>query len=219
MTLSFNSFFDELFYINLDRVTERREHCEREFKKHGLVVRRWSATEGTSLDPRSYSPLDANNAGCFYTHLDVIRHAQKEKLKNVCVFEDDVVFDEDLQKRFAECIVEVPSDWDFILFGGLTHFSAKYAFLKEPKPEQISPHVYKISAAFCMHSYAVNNTAYELMLSLFPRMVEGEPIDTLMSNEIYRNSNAYMIRPVMAWQKTGYSYIKESHQNYFNLRK
>lgn len=70
--------FEDAYYINLDRRTDRREEMEGELLKLGI-----SATRFPAID-MEYGPT-----GCILSHLAVIKDARDRKLKSVLIFEDD----------------------------------------------------------------------------------------------------------------------------------
>ena len=50
--------------------------------------------------------------GCLLSHLEVVREARRLGVPNVLIFEDDVVFDEALEKKFSGYLDQLPADWD-----------------------------------------------------------------------------------------------------------
>jgi len=73
---------DHVFYINLDKRTDRREHIEAEFAKYDIEAERFSAI------PRPGQGI----VGCGLSHLAVIKLAKERGYKNVLIFEDDFEF-------------------------------------------------------------------------------------------------------------------------------
>jgi GR25 family glycosyltransferase involved in LPS biosynthesis len=217
--MSINDFFHKAYCINLERAKERREDCVQEFKKHSLDVSFWDATEGRRVKKSTYNPFLSNGEiGVYHSHLRLIRHARKNNYRNILIFEDDVKFVDDLQEKFSCAVQDVPEDWDFIFLGCQNWFNNHDVFGADPEPEKISDVVYRMYAGYCLHAYAISQKAYALMDPLWSRMHEGKPIDLLMSEEIYHKCNTYMIRPPLAWQRKGYSYIRGSVQDYAKLK-
>lgn len=73
---------DKIFYINLDKRTDRREEIESELQKYGLEAERYSAI---------HTP-HAGIVGCGYSHLNVLKLAKERGYKNVLILEDDFEF-------------------------------------------------------------------------------------------------------------------------------
>ena len=137
-------FFDKIFYINLDSRPERKIAVEQLFSKYGIKAERFPAIQ---LTPEQNEHLRQD--GCYFrgderpeharytksctlSHLSVIFRAKLMGYKNVLVFEDDVIFREDiieelslaledLKKQTKSCYVEKLSTYTFkiILTQGL----------------------------------------------------------------------------------------------------
>ena len=73
---------DKIFYINLDKRTDRKEEIENELQRMGLTAERYSAI---------YTP-NSGIVGCGYSHLNVLKLAKEKGYKNVLVLEDDFEF-------------------------------------------------------------------------------------------------------------------------------
>ena len=73
---------EKIFYINLDKRTDRREEIESDLKKYGLEAERYSAV---------HTP-NAGIVGCGYSHLNVLKLAKERGYKNVLILEDDFEF-------------------------------------------------------------------------------------------------------------------------------
>ena len=73
---------DKIFYINLDKRTDRKEEIENELQKMDLTAERYSAI---------YTP-DSGIVGCGYSHLNVLKLAKERGYKNVLILEDDFEF-------------------------------------------------------------------------------------------------------------------------------
>jgi GR25 family glycosyltransferase involved in LPS biosynthesis len=113
---------DHVFYINLDKRQDRREHIEAQFVQYGIDAERFSAI----------ARPDQGILGCGQSHLEVIRLAKQRKYKNVLIFEDDFEFlvDPDtfhsllsqlFTTQFDVCMLaynmheQLPSDHDFLV--------------------------------------------------------------------------------------------------------
>ena len=73
-------FFEEIYCINLDSEQERWLKVQSEFDKVGIRdrVQKFSAIKH-----------DKYGYGCTYSHLEILKIAQKKKLNNVLILEDD----------------------------------------------------------------------------------------------------------------------------------
>ena len=79
---SIYNHIDYVFYINLDRRTDRRDHIESTFRRYGIdKYERFSAI-----------PDDFGIVGCTKSHQAVFKLAKERGYKNVLIFEDDFEF-------------------------------------------------------------------------------------------------------------------------------
>ena len=73
---------DKIFYINLDKRTDRREEIEQELSNYELNAERYAGI---------YTP-HSGIVGCGYSHLNVLKLAKERGYKNVLILEDDFQF-------------------------------------------------------------------------------------------------------------------------------
>jgi hypothetical protein len=104
-------FFDAIYCINLDSEKVRWKAVSERFEKLGIMsrVRRF---------PGIHTPGDPQ-LGCALSHRGVIAEAERHGLKNVLVFEDDVVFTVDAQTQLKTALQELQGrDWGLLYLGG-----------------------------------------------------------------------------------------------------
>ena len=123
----------DIYFINLDRDTGRRDSIYNQFREQGLVGKRFSAINGREIDlddPKYQSHLkhmkwwyekDRKRIGhfaCFLSHLKIYEEFLQSDKDYCIIFEDDVEF---LTKTFKQDVMRhmrhVPEDWDIVLFG------------------------------------------------------------------------------------------------------
>ena len=76
-----HNFIDHVFYINLDRRTDRRGEFESQAVVYDLQYERFPAIQkGMGI------------LGCTLSHLEVLKIARERNYKNVLIFEDDFEF-------------------------------------------------------------------------------------------------------------------------------
>ena len=92
------SKIDKIFYINLDRRSDRRDLIEMDLAKIGLAAERFVGI-----------PYEPGIVGCGKSHLAVMKIAKERGYKNVLILEDDFIFleskevvEENIQKLFTE---------------------------------------------------------------------------------------------------------------------
>lgn len=124
--------------INLDRRTDRWEHASAQFARRGLTVERFSAIDGSQMDPRTIPvPIGpkvievkpprpgpasfwAGTWASLLSHLTVWKEHLNQPVGDLLVFEDDVDLKHWDQRRISSFFMRVPRDWDAVYLWGKT---------------------------------------------------------------------------------------------------
>jgi glycosyl transferase family 25 len=110
--MSINSLADikNIFYINLEHRTDRKEHVEKELLNIGFKeAQRFNAIK-----------MENGAIGCSMSHLRILQDAQKNNLDHILIVEDDITFlDPELFKNQLNKFFEThKNDWDVVLLAG-----------------------------------------------------------------------------------------------------
>ena len=110
--MSINSLADikNIFYINLEHRTDRKEHVEKELLNIGLKeAQRFNAIK-----------MENGAVGCSMSHLRILQDAQKNNLDHILIVEDDISFlDPELFKNQLNSFFEThKNNWDVVLLAG-----------------------------------------------------------------------------------------------------
>jgi hypothetical protein len=147
-------FFDAIYCINLDHETERWEIVMKRFQALGIAerVRRFPAIE---------TPLN-HHVGCALSHRAIIAEARKYGLRNVLVFEDDVIFAPDTLDVLTRSVAELREQtWGILFLGGCvwgeSYEKAKGCeYLEVPR------------GLTCSHALAYHESIYDRILADVP---------------------------------------------------
>jgi hypothetical protein len=198
--------FPQKFCINLRRRPDRWDRMLHQFQLHDIRdVIRHEAADGSELTPPAEWKHSRGAYGCLLSHLGVVRQAQENGLPAVLIFEDDVIFHDEFQKRFEEYAAQVPEDWDAIYMGGI-HIS-------DPAP--VSPSVAKLTEAFSTYAYGLRRKAYAAFLS--DAETQKRPVDHT-TRAMQRDLRFYCFTPHLAWVTEDYSDIHNSAVNHWWLK-
>ncbi len=147
------NYIDKIYYINLDRRTDRKEEIENEFKRLDIPkekIKRFTAIE--------YNP---GCIGCSYSHYHVMNEGLHDSFNNILVLEDDFQFEvskEELEEnlRYIFEIRKFEKPWDVIMFSYNISFP-------EHKTENIlgDPILGKIKFAQTASGYLVNKHYFQ----------------------------------------------------------
>jgi GR25 family glycosyltransferase involved in LPS biosynthesis len=212
-----NKFFDKIYCINLDRRVDRWEECKKLFNKYNLKVERFSAIDGSKNNFGLGYPYNSELAGAI-SHTKVIEKGKNSNLKNILIFEDDVELIDNFNNLFSKYIINLPNDWDGLLFGG--NHAEGY--------QQISENFIKVNASYSLHAYAINKKFYDNVINYMNNKIQNvidngtQGIESVAADyfmaDLHMSSNWYCIRPHLAWQRSGYSDIRESIMDYNFLK-
>jgi GR25 family glycosyltransferase involved in LPS biosynthesis len=187
---------DAIFYINLDKRTDRKEEIERELEKMNLTAERFSAIE---------HPPPNGIVGCGKSHLGVIKIAKERGYKNVLILEDDFIFIVD-KPEFEKSLTELfdsNAEFDvcFISYNLLEEQESNFPFLKRAKFSNTAS------------GYIVNSHYYDAIINLYEWSVPL--LESTCQHWIYANDQVwrdlqekdkwYCIIPRLGVQSDGFS--------------
>jgi len=168
-------FFDCIRIINLADRSDRRKEVIRELDRVGLPLEKGRVEIYTAFRPQHAGGFATVGArGCFLSHLEILRQAQKEKVRYLAVIEDDITFDPkfcNLKEPTAAAIAEL--DWDLLWLGHLEACNRNRELMFERHNKSL----------LTTHFYAVNGKtiarivdAFEAMLARPAGHSEGGPM-------------------------------------------
>lgn len=176
------NFFSKIFYINLDHRTDRNLSISEQFMKYDIQAERFSAIriseqeselltangyplcEKVSDDDKEHKErikkVTLGQRSCLFSHLKIIQYAKDNNLDNVLIFEDDAVFNMEIDVKdvLFKTLEELKKNkWDMFYLGciPLSELSHQGEFLR------------KMGHFSTTTAYAVNKSCYEILLD-FP---------------------------------------------------
>lgn len=202
--------FEHACVINLDSRPDRWEQIQVNLKQANLPAQRFAAVNIQGLQdnpppqalrdfllqadgdgPKAEHKLWATWA-CLNSHLAVIRQAQREHWDSVLILEDDCVFQPytpGVLKRVSEQIAT--QAWDLLYLGG--------TLKKGGLHQKTSSNLYRVNRVRLAHAYVVRATLYERILQEAPE--SGLPIDWYYSERLLPSINAYLVDPLITYQR------------------
>jgi hypothetical protein len=158
-------------------------------------VTRFPALDGATLTSPPHWNDFPGAYGCLRSHMAVVERAREQRMPSVLIFEDDVVFDPEVNARFADHIRQVPSDWDMIYFGGI----------HGAPPIRVSDNVVKITHSLSTYAYALRETVYDGFLELNEKALTVLDENT---RELQKYFNCYCFMPHLAWVEVDHSDVR-----------
>lgn len=187
-------YFDKVFVLTVPRFKDRHEKVKQRLQ--GISFEFFYGTDKNDLDEnaigRDYSynkrnslairqffpPLNKGEIACSLSHRNIYQDMVDNGWKSVLIFEDDVVPDTNTLPSLADCLKELPADWELFYLGylknekatigrklkqkwykimgfwGLSHLPANMINRMLPKP--FSPSIQKAGFHDCTHAYALS---------------------------------------------------------------
>lgn len=159
-----------------------------------------------------FRPLDINEEhGIFGVHQSfnastkrMLSDFMDSDTATCLILEGDCIFKDISQVEAG--LNELPIDWDLVYLG---------ANIREPAPERISEHVFRVRDAWTTHAIGYSRRVVPFLLENQPGFSE-EMYDNWLGRQL-PNLNAYVISPMVAWQRPHYSGIWGREVNYDDI--
>lgn len=153
------------------------------------------------------SPFESFNE----SQLMMLKSFLRTDKQTLICFEDDVVFRPNLWDNIpftlSRAIAELPDNWD-IFYLGCNLFCENWE--KEP-PAYHSPNLSRIYHAWTTHAIAYSRKAVQWIVD---RYDVNCMYDAWLSNSILNNLNAFVMRPMIARQRPGFSDLWNNEADY-----
>jgi GR25 family glycosyltransferase involved in LPS biosynthesis len=135
----------------------------------------------------------------------VVREAQRLGLPSILIFEDDVVFDDQFERKFSESIQQLPADWDMLFFGAL----------HKDELMKVSDNIGRITQSNSTYAYALRDTVFDAFIELNSKGDEVLDVNNLV---LQKEFNCYCFLPHLAWVEAAYSDAQEKAVHHWYLR-
>lgn len=123
-----NSFFDKIFYINLDKDKDRNEKMIQQFKHYGISNFERVAGTVIELVPdisywRNFNQDSLNEKyvlgglGCRNSHWRIMKASLERGYNKILILEDDIIFTADPHQVLRDNKSKL-DNWDMLYFGG-----------------------------------------------------------------------------------------------------
>lgn len=214
--MDINSYVDKIFFINMDKDVDRRNDILAQFQKHNIT--NYERISGVIIDdntpkhclfgPYNNAPPEKyynGSVGCLLAHRKAIQMAKDRGYKKILILEDDIVIDDDFNKKFNKYISNFNDDvkyWN-ILYLGLCSWNTTIT------NTSFNDYLIRINGGgTCAFSYLVNSNIYDYLLANID-YVKCE-IDLLYNNLNMQNCiHTYKLKEEL---------VKHIHDNDSNIR-
>jgi GR25 family glycosyltransferase involved in LPS biosynthesis len=188
-----NEYFDRVVVINLDRRPDRMEKLGPQLDELGIEYDRFSAHDANELKIKPYV------AGT-WSHITVwSRYRQIYGDIKILVLEDDALFCEDFNKKFAEAMKTLPADWDIFYLGALLDKTTG-------KVEKVNEHWVRQIVSTGTQAYCINPKRLE---RFYEEVKDKEWYIDVELRVLAEQYNAYIAQPNLVTQFSSYSDLRE----------
>ena len=163
-------YFDRVMLINLKRrpdrlkaVTAALRGCDWPFKWPTI----FSAVDGNAIPCPNGWQSEGGAWGCMRSHQQIFEKAMMDGVKSLLILEDDVCFTSSFRKKAEDFLINVPEDWDQLMFGG-EHVNTNGL------PTLVKPRIYRCTDCERTHCYAIRG---EFLRKLYRRWISGGDYD------------------------------------------
>jgi glycosyl transferase family 25 len=195
-----------IFYINLEHRTDRKEHVEHQLSLLGLSGQRFNAIK-----------MENGAIGCSMSHLKLLQNALTNKLEHILIVEDDITFlKPEIFKSQLNKFLASGRKWDVILFAG--NNMGQY--------EHIDDTCIKVSRCQTTTGYLVNGHYFDKLINNFRnginKLIQNPQLHILYAIDKYwfnlqKVDNWFLIIPLTVTQREDYSDIEKRPTNYTNV--
>jgi len=204
MSLSSITDITNVFYINLEHRTDRKEHIESELNQIGFNnVERFNAVK-----------MKNGRVGCTLSHIKCIELAKERNYSHVVICEDDTKFTNvELFKKQLNTFLTKKHNWDVVIFAGNN----------VPPYEQIDDTCISVTRCQTTTCYMVNGHYYDALLENYKEGLEklmrypeqhiSYAIDKYWFS-LQLKDNWFLITPLTVIQREDYSDIEQRVTNY-----
>lgn len=210
----FNNFVDKIYVINLPSRPDRLEEFKNSSSKIGFDFQVFKAFGPKEIEEiinsnDFYKMMNINQdhyrksaAGCFLSHLTIIKEAKEKGYKKIMILEDDCDFTENFADKFHTLFEKLPDNWDFLyLSGSLPEFVEKF-----------DGHA-RVSQVFTTHSYVLNHTAYDRIIEYLSKYFLIKEVDACYT-DLHKNLNSFIALPFLTYQRGSFSDIQQIYTDY-----
>lgn len=185
-----NANLYHIAFVNLDHRRDRLEHMNEELRKAGIT-----ASRVRGMYPQEYTGTQnvekmrrrtPGAIGCHMSQVSIMKQALAYD-RHAIVFEDDLIFCSDFQKRMDYIETWMQShEWDVVWLGASFHCSPPWWHRKGHRDRELEdckcdlrrdaettddPRMMRTYGAFCTFAYIVNKNSIEKILNLFDQHI------------------------------------------------
>ena len=151
-----NEFFEQVVCLTSEAANKAWQQSRAQAELLGIKLHQILQVDGQTQTMPHGAPFSANELGELLSFYNVIRNAQRNRIKSVLILGDGVLFHNKYSELEEDVFAQVPPSWEVLYLG---HSDAQ---LREPPKKD--EHVHKAFWAKGTHAIAVSHRFYHLFL-------------------------------------------------------
>lgn len=227
-----NNYFDHIYVVNLKTAVEDRFTVTKQLMKNGIEYElfeavngyeemsdQWEAYKNAELGEmnhfKDYSDAEisrgsryissAGAMGYISTYLKILKDIKKNKYKQVLILEDDVILDNEFEKKFKLLVSKIQEDWKIINLGASQYGWEDIDTKKALKNKFYRPQNINTCGSFAI---AIKDTIVDELIK--NQEYYDAPFDYFPIGELYEKykNQCYVAFPNIIMPDVGSSYIR-----------
>lgn len=205
-------YIDSIYFINLDHRTDRLKQFEEEMKRFGIPTEKLHRISGI------YKP-EIGELGCSRSHIKALSTFLESPHKNCIIFEDDFIFNQDINYSFflLRHLFQRNQDFDLVMLAG--------NIMKEEQTD--SPFLHRVLDGQTTSAYLLTKEFATKLLDNFTagadkledwfnehKSPKHEYCLDIYWKELQVESKWFVIHPKLGYQRESYSDIQKKILNY-----
>lgn len=209
-------YFDRIYYINLERRTDRRLNMEKQLQKFNLCAARVQAVDGKNTikwrpEFGVWSPTWNEGAfGYCLSYRQALIDAIKNGYENVLIMDDDAVLSDNLFEVLEKAWNDLPDNWHMLYLAA--NHGQENSPTRPGQNDKVGENLYRLKGSLGSHAIIINRVAFETILNFL--MSPYGPLDVFFSLYQQIFVHCYVTNPGLAIQLPGYSDIINKDVDY-----
>tara|TARA_Y100000389_G_scaffold106217_1_gene103143 strand:- start:664 stop:1368 length:705 start_codon:yes stop_codon:yes gene_type:complete len=207
-------FVDHIYYINLDKRTDRKIHIEKQIKTNfDSKLKNTTRIPGVIYNSNNNSKINGA-IGCSMAHYNVIQDAIKNNYEKILVLEDDFEFICNKSKFFQDINY---------FFSNYKNFDIFLLCFNLPKTKKVTDLIEIVENSLSTSGYIISKKAFQPLMDVSTNSVEKlkktkslsqSAFDILWSNIMRTRKNTYKFNYRIGKQIESYSDIEQKVVKY-----
>jgi len=163
-----DKFFDRIYVITYQGLTDRQLHISQHFQTLGI---QWEFRTAVQKELFIECDLSISEISLLQAHLHCLMDARLNKLNRVLICEDDVLFIANAKEEFQKFVIGLPSDWEYLQLGNqfwATHYLRR---------ENLSQNLYRFKWGTGSHCIGIHSEVFDVTIQALETM--KQPLDFL----------------------------------------